>query len=69
MRAKALFAVLLINLIKSYALNDSAIQIGGDARVLSRQKRFVIFPTGSSFSVAVCMTVGIYGNPAYSLIR
>lgn len=28
------------------------------SKVLSRRKRFVIFPTGSSFSVAVCMTIG-----------
>lgn len=35
--------------------------------VLSRRKRFVIFPTGSSFSVAVCMTIGVYGNPQFSI--
>lgn len=37
------------------------------AKVLSRKKRFLIFPTGSSFSVAVCMTVGVYGNPQFSI--
>lgn len=38
-----------------------------ESKVLSRRKRFIIFPTGSSFSVAVCMTVGVYGNPQFSL--
>ncbi|XP_041565395.1 uncharacterized protein LOC108139172 isoform X1 [Drosophila elegans] len=34
-------------------------------RVLSRPKRYLSFPEGSSFSVAVCFTVGIIGNPYY----
>jgi len=39
------------------------------SREATRQfcKRYLIFPTGSSFSVAVCMTIGIYGNPQYSI--
>ncbi|KAG5672413.1 hypothetical protein PVAND_002544 [Polypedilum vanderplanki] len=36
-------------------------------QILSRKKRYLIFPTGSSFSVATCMTIGIYGNPQYSI--
>ncbi|EDV34023.1 uncharacterized protein Dana_GF20713, isoform A [Drosophila ananassae] len=35
-------------------------------RKLSRGKRFVAFPVGSSASVAVCFTVGIIGNPNYA---
>ncbi|XP_058817934.1 uncharacterized protein LOC131681241 [Topomyia yanbarensis] len=35
--------------------------------VLSRKKRFIVFPEGSSFSVAVCMTVGVIGNPNYNM--
>ncbi|XP_058446009.1 uncharacterized protein LOC131427102 [Malaya genurostris] len=35
--------------------------------LLSRKKRFIVFPLGSSFSVAVCMTVGVYGNPNYNM--
>lgn len=31
--------------------------------VLSRKRRFVAFPEGSSFTVAVCHTVGVIGNP------
>lgn len=31
-------------------------------KVLSRKKRFLVFPEGASFSAAVCLTVGIYGN-------
>lgn len=38
-----------------------------ESKLLSRRKRFVIFPTGSSFSVAACMTVGVYGNPQFSI--
>lgn len=44
--------------------NDNS---NGAQKVLSRKKRFMIFPTGASFSVAVCMTVGVYGNPQFSL--
>ncbi|XP_061400293.1 uncharacterized protein LOC133336016 [Musca vetustissima] len=35
-------------------------------RLLSRSKRYLSFPEGSSFSVAVCFTVGIIGNPRYN---
>ncbi|XP_033241716.1 uncharacterized protein [Drosophila pseudoobscura] len=35
-------------------------------RALSRPKRYLSFPEGSSFSVAVCFTVGIIGNPYYA---
>lgn len=37
---------------------SSGLQNKVESKVLSRRKRFVIFPTGSSFSVAVCMTIG-----------
>ncbi|CAG9565946.1 unnamed protein product [Danaus chrysippus] len=36
----------------------------GDTRILSRRKRYVAFPEGSSFSCAGCMTVGVIGQPA-----
>lgn len=39
------------------------------AAILSRRKRYLIFPVGSSISIAVCMTIGIYGNPQYSMFR
>ncbi|KAJ0174996.1 hypothetical protein K1T71_009137 [Dendrolimus kikuchii] len=32
--------------------------------ILSRRKRYVAFPEGSSFSCACCMTVGVIGQPA-----
>jgi hypothetical protein len=38
-------------------------------KILSRKKRYLIFPQGSSFSVAVCSTIGIYGNPQFSIFR
>jgi hypothetical protein len=39
-----------------------------NTKVLSRKKRFLVFPEGASFSVAVCMTIGIYGNPNFSFV-
>ncbi|CAD0202329.1 unnamed protein product [Chrysodeixis includens] len=33
-------------------------------KLLSRRKRYVAFPEGSSFSCAGCMTVGVIGQPA-----
>ncbi|XP_044573246.1 uncharacterized protein LOC6503406 isoform X2 [Drosophila ananassae] len=35
-------------------------------KVLSRPRRYLSFPEGSSLSVAVCFTVGIIGNPNYA---
>ncbi|XP_041980979.1 uncharacterized protein LOC121734434 [Aricia agestis] len=35
-------------------------------KVLSRKRRYVAFPEGSSFSCAGCMTVGVIGQPAPS---
>ncbi|XP_001648277.2 uncharacterized protein LOC5563976 [Aedes aegypti] len=37
------------------------------SKVLSRRKRYIVFPEGASFSVAVCMTIGMYGNPNYQM--
>ncbi|XP_063367868.1 uncharacterized protein LOC134656279 [Cydia amplana] len=36
------------------------------SRILSRKRRYVTFPEGSSFSCAGCMTVGLIGQPAPS---
>ncbi|KAM8705717.1 hypothetical protein ACLKA7_010077 [Drosophila subpalustris] len=35
-------------------------------RSLSRPKRYLSFPEGSSFTVSVCFTVGIIGNPYFA---
>ncbi|XP_012162755.1 uncharacterized protein LOC101454665 [Ceratitis capitata] len=35
-------------------------------RILSRRKRYLAFPEGASFTVSLCITVGIVGNPNYS---
>ncbi|XP_075979941.1 uncharacterized protein LOC142979066 [Anticarsia gemmatalis] len=35
-----------------------------ESKVLSRHKRFVAFPEGSTFSAAGCFTVGVIGQPA-----
>ncbi|XP_037942794.1 uncharacterized protein LOC119675661 [Teleopsis dalmanni] len=34
-----------------------------ESKSLSRKKRYVAFPEGSSVSAAICMTVGVIGNP------
>lgn len=48
-------------------LTNHTMDSGKEMKILSRRKRFLVFPTGSSFSVAVCMTIGVYGNPQFSL--
>lgn len=67
MKMQIFLAILLINLIDCTSARESSLQ--SKDKVLSRRKRYLIFPTGASFSVAVCMTVGIYGNPQYSFVR
>lgn len=44
-------------------------ELKSNEKILSRKKRYLIFPQGSSFSVAVCSTIGIYGNPQFSIFR
>lgn len=66
---KIIFLVfLLVNLIRCNS-SDENDQLVKNEKVLSRRKRYLVFPTGSSFSVATCMTIGVYGNPNYSLFR
>lgn len=48
---------------------DSIQELKSKEKILSRKKRYLIFPQGSSFSVAVCSTIGIYGNPQFSIFR
>ncbi|CAG4935767.1 unnamed protein product [Colias eurytheme] len=43
-----------------------AVGVLSDSTVLSRRKRYVAFPEGSSFSCAGCFTVGTLGQPAIS---
>uniref|UniRef100_A0A1B0ALD7 Uncharacterized protein n=1 Tax=Glossina palpalis gambiensis TaxID=67801 RepID=A0A1B0ALD7_9MUSC len=49
-------------------LNYVAQSIGKVVRVntndLSRKKRYVAFPEGSSVTAAICLTVGMIGNPS-----
>lgn len=69
METRTLITILLISLIDVTSTDENALQVESNEKILSRRKRYLIFPTGSSFSVAVCMTVGIYGNPQFSFIR
>ncbi|KAG6451058.1 uncharacterized protein LOC115444166 [Manduca sexta] len=48
-----------------YEINAlTAIESGSKSKVLSRRKRYVAFPEGSSFSIAGCMVTGLIGQPA-----
>ncbi|CAD7089914.1 unnamed protein product [Hermetia illucens] len=48
---------------------DTSEEISGDEGIVrSRQKRFIAFPEGSSFSVAICTTIGQIGNPNINFI-
>lgn len=69
MLSKSLFfiLVLLVDVSLSFGHQIEVDRKKIESKVLSRKKRFIIFPTGSSFSVAVCMTVGVYGNPQFSI--
>lgn len=68
MPSKALVIGVIMMLVDvSISAAQQANQTKAEEKVLSRRKRFLIFPTGSSFSVAVCMTVGVYGNPQFSI--
>ncbi|XP_072938399.1 uncharacterized protein [Epargyreus clarus] len=41
-------------------------EVDRPSKILSRRRRYVAFPEGSSFSCAGCMTVGVIGQPAPS---
>ncbi|CAG9130147.1 unnamed protein product [Plutella xylostella] len=43
---------------------SSELSRSGRSRILSRKRRYVTFPEGSSFSCAACMTVGLIGQPS-----
>ncbi|XP_075164471.1 uncharacterized protein LOC142237033 isoform X1 [Haematobia irritans] len=45
--------------------SSSSSPISLQHRLLSRPKRYLSFPEGASFSVAVCFTIGIIGNPRF----
>ncbi|CAO1438993.1 unnamed protein product [Diamesa serratosioi] len=51
-----------------HLIDATQLQINNKDKVLSRRKRFLIFPSGSSFSVATCFTIGVYGNPEFSMM-
>jgi len=70
MMPKTFLIWLLMMMMMLHDVLNQQINVDGNekgSKVLSRRKRFIIFPTGSSFSVAVCMTVGVYGNPQFSI--
>lgn len=69
MEMKLLLATLLISLIHFNSCDENAASSANNDKVLSRRKRFLLFPVGASFSVATCMTIGVYGNPQFSMFR
>uniref|UniRef100_A0A1A9WLP3 Uncharacterized protein n=1 Tax=Glossina brevipalpis TaxID=37001 RepID=A0A1A9WLP3_9MUSC len=48
--------------------DDKAYNVTKEGTVLTRSKRFISFPLGSSFSTSICMTTGVIGNPNQSYL-
>lgn len=66
MKLNILLIFLMADLVNLSSTVNNLTQLQTSEKVLSRRKRYLIFPTGASFSVAVCMTIGVYGNPQFS---
>ncbi|XP_077290257.1 uncharacterized protein LOC143914040 [Arctopsyche grandis] len=49
------------------ASEDSEIMEKDISKVLSRKRRYLSFPEGASFSMAICMTVGVLGQPSVGI--
>ncbi|CAH0399375.1 unnamed protein product [Chilo suppressalis] len=57
--------ILLIFVIKGVWNFDNEMEAyNGKPRILSRKRRYVTFPEGSSFSCAGCLTTGVIGQPS-----
>uniref|UniRef100_A0A1A9ZCJ1 Uncharacterized protein n=1 Tax=Glossina pallidipes TaxID=7398 RepID=A0A1A9ZCJ1_GLOPL len=48
--------------------DNKAHNVTNKETLLSRSKRFISFPLGSSFSTSICMTTGVIGNPNQSYL-
>ncbi|XP_055919967.1 uncharacterized protein LOC129951699 [Eupeodes corollae] len=57
MNFKLIWLVLLVLITEIWAQKDTS------TRILSRKRRFLSFPEGSSFAASICMTIGVIGNP------
>ncbi|CAD7077438.1 unnamed protein product [Hermetia illucens] len=55
--------VLCCTFIVAGGLNAERAERSTESRILSRKRRYVAFPEGSSFTVAICTTIGVIGNP------
>ncbi|XP_037892138.1 uncharacterized protein LOC119639039 [Glossina fuscipes] len=53
---------------QQYHNDDKAHNVSSKGTLLSRSKRFISFPLGSSFSTSICMTTGVIGNPNQSYL-
>ncbi|XP_068155063.1 uncharacterized protein [Drosophila tropicalis] len=52
-----------LNAFKSSSVSAAQLQSLAKDEILNRQKRYLAFPEGSSVSAAVCLTIGMIGNP------
>uniref|UniRef100_A0A1A9VCY1 Uncharacterized protein n=1 Tax=Glossina austeni TaxID=7395 RepID=A0A1A9VCY1_GLOAU len=53
---------------QQYNDDNKAHNVTSEGTLLSRNKRFISFPLGSSFSTSICMTTGVIGNPNQSYL-
>ncbi|CAD7077441.1 unnamed protein product [Hermetia illucens] len=49
-------------------LNAERVRRTTTSNILSRKRRYVAFPEGSSFTVAICLEGGIVGNPNLNIL-
>jgi len=64
-----IYIALILAFSSAAVYGSLSVQSNANDKVLSRKKRYLVFPSGASFSVATCMTIGMYGNPQFSYIR
>ncbi|EDW83391.1 uncharacterized protein Dwil_GK22340 [Drosophila willistoni] len=57
------FSCLSLVALSAFKLNSAKLQSIAKDEILNRQKRYLAFPEGSSVSAAVCLTIGMIGNP------
>ncbi|GJQ74282.1 hypothetical protein Trydic_g19179 [Trypoxylus dichotomus] len=61
-RALVILLVILVCVVKNFAEDVNDKKHSDHERVLSRKKRYLIFPEGSSIQLVYCFTIPIYAN-------
>lgn len=68
-----LFVVIMLNVIEIYSLNYDS-QSGADAerstqRILSRKRRYLIFPTGSSIQLGIVLVLAFIPISDFPILK